>query len=68
MYIDPIILNWTLMLGASFCAFMVGRLLYQQTEDEVIEKTVLYLIQNNFIRAQKNENDEWEILDLDGEK
>lgn len=68
MYIDPIILNWALILGASFCAFMVGRLLYQQTEDEVIEKTVLYLIQNNFIRAQKTPDGEWEILDLDGEK
>lgn len=62
--IDPVLLNWLLILSASFCAFMVGKEWSKKSQENVIEDTIVYLIENNFIKARKT-NGEWEILDLD---
>lgn len=64
MFIDPIIVNWLLLAGASICAFMIGFKINQNSKEEVIEETILYLIHNNFIEAKKVDG-EWEIIELD---
>lgn len=66
MFIDPIIISWALIAGASICAFMVGLLWGERKTEETINNTILYLIENNFVKARKI-NGEWEILNLDGE-
>ena len=66
MFIDPTLLSWLLIGGASVCAFMVGRIT-NDTTDQVINDTIMYLIENNFVRARKV-NGEWDILPLDHEK
>lgn len=68
MFIDPIIISWLLLAAASFAAFMVG-LSYSNSKKEevienVIENTLLWLIDNNMINAKKVDG-EWEILELD---
>lgn len=67
MYLDPTLISWLLLGAASVCAFMVGKNWGIEERDEIIENTILYLIENNFVRAKKV-NGEWELQDLDGNK
>jgi len=64
MIIDPVILNWLLIGGASLCAFMIRKNFRLFTTEDVIENTIIYLIENNYVKAKKI-NGEWEILELD---
>ena len=64
MFIDPTIISWLLITGASFCAFMIGRSWDNMNRETIIESTIQYLIDNNFIKAKKIDG-EWEILELD---
>lgn len=68
MYIDPSLISWILISGASFCAFMVGMCVQAWRKDSVINDTIMYLIENNFINAEKDHNGEWEIIPLDDKK
>jgi len=64
MFIDPIIISWLLLAAASFAAFMIGMSYSNAKKEDVIENTILWLIDNNMINAKKV-NGEWEILELD---
>lgn len=55
---------WILLAGASVSAYMVGRNLSQRTNDEMINATILYLVDNNLVRWQEDENGEIELLPL----
>lgn len=63
MIVDPQIVSWLLIGAASLCAFMIGRNTKPKTDD-VIESTMLYLIHNNYVRARRDENGEWDLLKL----
>jgi len=52
-----------LLVAASICAFMVGRY-STPTRERVIEDTIVYLVENNFVRAKKV-GGELEIIPLD---
>lgn len=52
------------MAAASFAAFMIGLSYSNSKKEEVIENTLLWLIDNNMINAKKVDG-EWEILELD---
>ena len=67
MFIDPIIISWLFIAGASLCAFMIGKNFANASKEEIIEDTIIYLIENNFVKA-KQVNGEWEILDLDDQE
>jgi hypothetical protein len=62
--IDPVMVSWLIIVGASFCTFMVGKEWSKKDQEVIIEDTIMYLIENNFIKAKRN-NGEWEIMDLD---
>lgn len=64
MFIDPIIMQWGIILGASVCAFMIGMLWSENRKEAIIENTIVYLVDNGFMRAQKIDG-EYEILKLD---
>lgn len=64
MYIDPIILQYSLIAAISFCAFMVGRTLGAGDRDVIIADTLEYLVENGFVRGRRSD-DELEILKLD---
>ena len=68
MYLDPTIVSWLLIGGASFCSFMIGRTFNSLSRDEIIENTIVWMIDNNFVKAHKNIDGEWELEDLDGQK
>ena len=67
MYLDPTLIQWLLIAGVSVCAFMVGKNWNALSQEQIIENTILWMIENNMVRAEKV-NGEWEIMDLDGKK
>ena len=68
MPIDPIIITWLLLAAACACAFMIGKTYSHNSTEDIIENTILWMIKNNFVRAHKNTDGEWELEDLDGQK
>lgn len=65
MFIDPIIVDWAILLGASFAAFMVGKTLSDIRKDDVIENTILFLVENKLVKWKHDENGEIELLPID---
>ena len=68
MFIDPTPITWLLLAAASACAFMIGKTYSHSSKEDVIETTILWMIDNNFVKAHKNVDGEWELEDLDGKK
>lgn len=64
MYLDPQTIQWLLIGGASFCAYMIGRSSTPKVDD-IIESTIVYLIHNNYVKAKRDENGEWDLIQLD---
>jgi hypothetical protein len=60
------VLKWAIILAASFCAFMIGKNIGARKEDQTIENTINYLIENGFLRWRKT-NGEIELIKLDEE-
>lgn len=60
---DPIIIQWLLLGAAAFCAGMMGYNYGKQRDETIINDTIVYLIENEFVRARKT-NGEWEIIPL----
>jgi hypothetical protein len=68
MFIDPTTITWLLLAAASACAFMIGKTYSHSSKEDVIETTILWMIDNNFVKGHKNTDGEWELEDLDGKK
>jgi hypothetical protein len=64
MFIDPIIIQWLLLAAASACAFMIGIVWSDNRKEEIIENTIIYLLENNFVKGKKVDG-EIELLRLD---
>lgn len=64
MFIDPIIIQWLLLGAASACAFMIGIVWSDNRKEEIIENTIIYLLENNFVKGKKVDG-EIELLRLD---
>ena len=60
---DPIIIQWLLLGGGAFCAAMMGYNYGKQKDETVINDTIVYLIENDYLRARKLDG-EWEIIQL----
>jgi len=67
MYVDPYWIGWLLITAASACAFVIGYLYNNNTKDEIINNTILYLISHNYVKGELI-NGEWDIIPLDEEK
>lgn len=65
MFIDPIIVDWAILLGASFCAFMVGYTYNNISRDSIIENTILFLVENKLVKWKRDQNGEIELLPID---
>ena len=67
MYVDPYIISWALLIGASVVAFIIGYMYNNIHRNEVINNTIMYLIDNNYVKAHLVDG-EWDIEPLDDEK
>jgi hypothetical protein len=64
MFISTQVILWTLFSAAALIAFMIGRLLEFKEQDETIEKTILFLVDNDMVRWETNDDGEIELLPL----
>ena len=67
MYVDPYIISWALLIGASVVAFIIGYMYNNIHRNEVINNTIMYLIDNNYVKAHLVDG-EWDIEQLDDKK
>jgi hypothetical protein len=63
--IDPHIISWLLIGGASLCAFMIGREVQSGKDEQIIESTISYLCDNNYVKHKVLDDGEIELIKLD---
>ena len=64
MYLDPVLIQWALIGGASICAFMAGREWGGRKTNDTIEDTINYLCNEGYIKHKINSDGEIEIQKL----
>lgn len=62
MYLDPVFIQWAIILGASYCAYMVGKNQHAKERDDTIEDTITYLCEEGYIRHRNLADGEIEIM------
>tara|TARA_R100001377_G_C3133663_1_gene90197 strand:- start:160 stop:363 length:204 start_codon:yes stop_codon:yes gene_type:complete len=62
MYLDPEVMSWLLIGGASICAFMVGKEWGARQTDSTIETCIEYLCAEGYINHTTNDDGEIEII------
>ncbi len=56
---------WGLLFAASGAAFMIGRSLEFKTQNDIIEKTIMFLVDQGLVNWERNEDGEIELLPVD---
>lgn len=64
MYISPVILDWIMIAGASFCAGMIGFYIGWKRNEETIASTINYLVDEGFVKSFKNDQGELELIKI----
>tara|TARA_R110002153_G_scaffold180491_1_gene333930 strand:- start:1724 stop:1930 length:207 start_codon:yes stop_codon:yes gene_type:complete len=59
--------QWVLLIGVSISAFMIGKNYATMKMEEVIEHTILALIEQRMIKAKRDASGEYEIFEYDQE-
>ena len=59
--------QWVLLIGVSISAFMVGKNYATMKMEQIIEHTILALIEQRMIKARKDASGEYEIYEYDQE-
>lgn len=65
--INQEIISWALILGASLCAYMIGRDHKSTRHDLVIESAIEFLVDGGYIKTEINEDGDLEIIKLSAE-
>lgn len=55
--ISPVLVQWLLISAASFCTFMIGFSIGKGNRLQVIESTIMYLIENNYVKSRKRDGE-----------
>ncbi len=59
--------QWVLLIGVSISAFMIGKNYATMKMEQIIEHTILALIEQRMIKAKKDASGEYEIYEYDQE-
>ncbi len=59
--------QWVLLIGVSISAFMVGKNYATMKMEQIIEHTILALIEQRMIKAKKDASGEYETYEYDQE-
>ena len=59
--------QWILLIGVSISAFMIGKNYATMKMEQIIEHTILALIEQRMIKAKRDASDEYEIYEYDQE-
>lgn len=63
--LSPLVVQWALFIAASVSSFMIAKSYFQADQDKVIERTIMYLVENGLVRWERNEDGEIELLKLE---
>lgn len=63
--LSPTLISWLLISGASVCAFMIGFLFAHSTRDQIIEATIMYLIDDGYLQARTDQDGDIELIPID---
>ena len=61
---SQLVLNF-LFIAASICAYMLGKLLAEKSNDEIVESTINFLVAKNLVRWKRDRDGEIELLPVD---
>lgn len=59
--------QWILLTGVSISAFMIGKNYATMKMEQIIEHTILALIEQRMIKAKRDASGEYEIYEYDQE-
>jgi len=59
--------QWVLLIGVSISAFMIGKNYATMKMEQIIEHTILALIEQRMIKAKRDASGEYEIYEYDQE-
>jgi hypothetical protein len=62
MYLDPVFVQWAIIFGASFCAYMIGKKQDAKERNDTIEDTITYLCEEGYIRHKESSDGEILIM------
>ena len=65
-YTSITLIQWLLLFEVAFVSYMLGRDMSRHETENVIEQTILTLIQKRYVRA-KRINGEYELFEYDDE-
>ena len=66
-FTDPLFLTVLIGGGIFLVSYMLGKSAGEGERDQTIETTIMYLINERFVKAKRDENGEWELLPFDHE-
>ena len=58
-------LPWVMFIATAVCCFGAGYTYSMQRETDIIEKTIMYLMQNRYIRYSTDKNGETQMHEFD---
>ena len=61
--ITPMVYQIGFAVAFALCGFMIARGVYRHRQEDIIEGTIVYLVENNFVKAKKVDG-ELEIIKL----
>ena len=62
MFLSPELITWIFIGAISFCAFMIWLNWGRQQTNDIIDQTVMYLINEGYVKARKDFKGEWELI------
>ena len=65
--LSPLVVNVIFGCGFAFVGSMIGYNYANYRRDDVIETTILYLVDNNYVKAKQQDDGELELLKLNEE-
>jgi hypothetical protein len=66
-FTDPLFLTVLVAGGIFVVSYALGKAAGEGARDETIEKTILYLINERYVKAKRDNHGEWELLRFDEE-
>ena len=65
MIVSTTVILWLLFGAGALCAYMIGKQTQYMSRDEVIESTIMYMVENNLVKWQRDAKGEIELLEID---
>lgn len=66
-FTDPLFLTVFVGGGIFLVSYMLGKSAGEGDRDQTIQTTIMYLINERYVKAKRDKNGEWELLPFDHE-